>query len=140
MNEETIFSHWNIYNEQGYNMGCPFNIIYNRMSVAIVSILQFEIGDFGFSDKAKNAFLVSSHFSSRTSQRYVFFLTMQRSMMNIISSKVEIFFETRVYSRIFAKRFLYVIPILHNNSSAVKSFINEKPNIFFPKSLIEAPI
>ena len=27
------------------------------MSVAIVSILQFEIGDFGFSDKAKNAFL-----------------------------------------------------------------------------------
>ena len=27
------------------------------MSVAIVSILLFEIGDFGFSDKAKNAFL-----------------------------------------------------------------------------------
>ena len=43
MNEETIFSHWNIYNALGYNIGCSFNIIYNRMSVAIVSILLLEI-------------------------------------------------------------------------------------------------
>ena len=44
-----------------------------RMSVAIVSILFLEIGDFVFSDKAKNAFLyVSNHFSGRTSAKIRF--------------------------------------------------------------------
>ena len=91
MNKETIFSHWNIYNESGYNIGCPFNIIYNRMSVAIVSILLLEIGDFEIRIKQKTLSYMSSHFSSRTLQIYVFFFTMQRSNKNIISSKVDIF-------------------------------------------------
>ena len=35
----------------------------------IVSILLFEIGDFGNSDKAKNAFLKAGDFSHRSLQR-----------------------------------------------------------------------
>ena len=61
------------------------------MSVAIVSILLFEIGDFGFSDKAKNAFLyVSNHFSSWTFAKIRFLFYNATLYKNIISPKVKI--------------------------------------------------
>jgi len=63
------------------------------MSVAIVSILLFEIGDFDIRIKQKTLSYMSGHFSDPTPQRYVFYLTMQRSNKNIISPKVNIFFE-----------------------------------------------
>ena len=63
------------------------------MSVAIVSILLLKFADFDVSDKAKNAFQASGYSSDRTLQIYVFFLTMQRSKKNIISSKVNKFLE-----------------------------------------------
>ena len=56
MDEETIFSHWKIYNISRYNIGCPFNTLYtyiHRMSVAIVSIPLLEIGDFDLRIKQK---------------------------------------------------------------------------------------
>lgn len=56
----------------------------NRMSVDIVSIPLLEIGDFYFRIKQKR-FLTSDHFSSRTMQIYVLFLTMQRSYKDIIT-------------------------------------------------------
>lgn len=46
-------------------------------TLSLSSLLKFS--RFRFSDKAKNAFLMSNHFSGRTMQRYIFFLTMQRS-------------------------------------------------------------
>ena len=59
------------------------------MSVAIVSIPSVRNWRFQYQDKAKNAFLSSSYFSSQTLQRYVFFFTMQRSNENILSSGVK---------------------------------------------------
>ena len=94
MNEETIFSHWNIYNASGYNIGCPFNTLYTyiqneRCYCLYPSCLKLAISYFRI--KQKTLSYMSSHFSSRTLQIYVFFFTMQRSIENIISSKVNIF-------------------------------------------------
>ena len=62
------------------------------MSVAIVSIPFLEIGDFYFRIKQKTlSYMCLAISPARHLQRYVFFLTMQRSNKNIISSKVNIF-------------------------------------------------
>ena len=62
------------------------------MSVAIVSIPFLEIGDFYFRIKQKTlSYMCLAISPARHLQRYVFFLTMQRSNKNIISSKVKIF-------------------------------------------------
>ena len=53
---------------------------------------------------------MSSHFSNRTLQIYVFFLTMQRSNKNIISSKVGIFLENYGYWRIKPQYLEKIIP------------------------------
>ena len=94
MNEETIFSHWNIYNISRYNMGCPFNIIYIYTEWALLLSLSlcFEIGDFYVRIKQKTlSYMCLTISLARHSQRYVFFFTMQRSIKNIISPKVNIF-------------------------------------------------
>ena len=51
---------------------------------------------------------MSNHFSSRTVQRYVFFFTMQRSIKNIISSKVNIFFLSRAKLHEIMKNVLHL--------------------------------
>lgn len=66
------------------------------MSVAIVSILLLEIGDFEIRIKQKTLSYISGHFSGQTLQIYVFFFTMQRSNKNIISSKVNIFLKIQI--------------------------------------------
>ena len=43
-------------------------------------------------------------FSHQTPQRYAFFLTMQRSTKNIISSKVNIFFLSCIKLRVIVKK------------------------------------
>ena len=66
------------------------------MSVAIVSILLLEIGDFEIRIKQKTLSYISGHFSGQTLQIYVFFFTMQRSNKNIISSKINIFLKIQI--------------------------------------------
>ena len=54
---------------------------------------------------------MSNHFSGWTMQRYVFFLTMQRSMMNIISSKVNNLLKPSMKSYSYLKKKLHYFPV-----------------------------